>query len=70
MITITITEKDIRELADAANSGNALGEAVIVENLAVAIIAALANHQERVSAELLNSDIEALIDSHARVPQS
>lgn len=64
-ITFTLTDADIREFADAANYGNALGEWPIDPDLAVKVIAA--------NLDALNAAVEqavgVLLDAHARIAE-
>lgn len=70
MISIAITETDIKEIVASASGGDALGEHPINTDLAIAVVAAHAQHLTATIVEHLEQEIEMLIDHHARVPQS
>ena len=67
ILTITLTEQDVRDIVTDGNLGNAIGECPMNEAVAVALVREFADAITNSAIERIEDVIGRLADNHARI---
>jgi len=67
VVAFSLTSKDISDLVDAGNLGNAIGEVAMNDKVAIAIVETLREEIAVMVADYAEDIILRLADAHARI---